>query len=92
MKKLTVFYLKNCPYCRKAMTAVNELYSENPAFEKVDLNWIEETADPETADKYDYYRVPSIFCADSKLYECDPAHGYAEIKQEFERALKFALE
>ena len=90
--KLTVFYLDGCPYCRKAREAVLELKSENPSFEKVDIKWIEENANPEIADAYDYYRVPSIFSGDEKLYECSPGADYSEIKQQFERAMQSASE
>lgn len=91
MQKLTVFYLKSCPYCRKAFDALKELTSEDPRLGGVDLEWIEESESPEIADRYDYYRVPSIFCGDEKLYECDPKHDYSEIKMQFERALRSAL-
>ena len=39
MKKLTVFYLENCPYCVKAQKALKELKAENPAYEKADIQW-----------------------------------------------------
>ena len=64
MKELKIYYLEGCPYCRKAMTALEELKAENPEFDKVGIEWIEETRSPEIADKFDYYRVPSIFCGD----------------------------
>ena len=64
MKELKIFYLEGCPYCRKAMTALEELKAETPEFDKVGIEWIEETRSPEIADKFDYYRVPSIFCGD----------------------------
>ena len=92
MKKLKIFYLENCPYCRKATAALKELKAENPDFEKVDLEWIEEANHPEIADQYDYYRVPSIFCGDEKLYECSPGHDYDEIKRQLGNALKSAAE
>lgn len=92
MKKLTVFYLKTCPYCRKAFDAVKELLAEEPHYGDADMEWIEESENPEIADRYDYYRVPSIFCGDEKLYECDPKDDYSEIRLQFEKALKLAAE
>ncbi len=90
MKKLTVFYLKSCPYCAKAADALKELTSEEPAFEAVETEWIEESENPGKADSYDYYRVPSVFCGGEKLYECSPADDYAAIKRNFRLALEFA--
>ena len=90
MKKLTIFYLEDCPYCRKAEDALKELKSENSGYEKVEIQWIEESRRPEIADKYNYYYVPCIFCGSEKLYECSPADNYSEIKKQFESALKAA--
>ncbi len=92
MKKLTVFHLDGCPYCRKAREAVRDLVSGNPAFAAVEIEWIEESVHPEIADKYDYYRVPSIYCGGEKLYECSPKDDGAEIRRRFEQALKLASE
>lgn len=90
MKELKIFYLESCPYCRKAMDAVQELKRESSDYEKVNIKWIEETIHPEIADNYDYYRVPSIFFGEEKLYECSPRDDYKEIKQQVGNALKIA--
>lgn len=92
MKKLTVFYLTHCPYCRKAKEALRELKEQVPGYADVEIEWIEESEHPEIADRYDYYRVPSVFCEGKKLYECSPAHGYDEIRQRFGDALRTAME
>ncbi len=92
MNKLTVFYLEGCPYCRMGRRAAEELQSENPAYGAVAIDWIEETVHPEISDRYDYYRVPAIFCGEEKLYECSPLDGYEKIRQQFEHALKTASE
>lgn len=92
MKELKIFYLENCPYCRKAMAALKELKTENPDFEMVGIEWIEETRFPEIADRFDYYRVPSIYSGDDKLYECRPGDDYDEIKRRIENALTTAME
>ncbi len=92
MKKLRIFYLESCPYCIKAADALKELKTENPDFEKVETEWIEESRSPETADNYNYYYVPSIFCDDVKLYECSPGEDYSEIKRRFAAAFRAAAE
>ena len=91
MEKLTVFYLENCPYCRGARRAVEALLAENPALREAELEWIEESRCPDVADRYDYYRVPSVFRGREKLYECSPADDYEAIKAAFGRAMSAAI-
>ena len=90
MEKLTIFYLEGCPYCRNAMRAVKELEAEL-GFDADRLEWIEERKNAVLADRYDYYRVPSVFWGERKLYECSPADDYDAIKQNLKRAFAQAL-
>ena len=90
MEKLTIFYLEGCPYCRNAMRAVKELEAEL-GFDADRLEWIEERRNAALADRYDYYRVPSVFWGERKLYECSPADDYDAIKQNLKRAFAQAL-
>ena len=91
MPNVTVFYLKDCPYCVKAKRAVRELLKEEPRFGAIEQTWIEERERPEIAERYDYYYVPSVYCGETKLYECDPAEGYGEIKSHIRDAFEAAL-
>ena len=90
MEKLTIFYLEGCPYCRNAMRAVKELEAEL-GFDADRLEWVEERKNATLADRYDYYRVPSVFWGERKLYECSPADDYDAIKQNLKRAFAQAL-
>ncbi len=90
MEKLTIFYLEGCPYCRSAMRAVKELEAEL-GFDADRLEWVEERKNAALADRYDYYRVPSVFWGERKLYECSPADDYDAIKQNLKRAFAQAL-
>ena len=90
MEKLTIFYLEGCPYCRNAMRAVKELEAEL-GFDADRLEWVEERKNAALADRYDYYRVPSVFSGERKLYECSPADDYDAIKQNLKRAFAQAL-
>lgn len=92
MKPLTVMYLENCPYCRKARKAVDALIGENPEFRSVPLTWIEESEQPALADSYDYWRVPSVFMGEEKLFEADPADTYDSLKEAFFQAFRTALD
>lgn len=91
MKKITAFLLTGCPYCRNGLKAYDELCKEHPEYKDISIDWIYEDKEPELADKYDYYRVPSLFFGDEKLYECEPGQDYDEIRENFEQVLQAAL-
>ena len=81
MKKLTLFYLTHCPYCKNADKAIASLIEENPKYKEIVIDRIEESKNPEIANGYDYYYVPTIFCEKSKLYEAHPGESYGECKE-----------
>jgi len=87
MKTLKLFYLTHCPYCRNARKALEELRSENSDYESVAIDWIEESEQPEIADKYDYYHVPAVFDGDKKLYEANPGESYDDCKAQLKEIL-----
>lgn len=61
MKDVLMFYLDDCGYCRNARLALDELFAETPAYRDLKITKIEESREPELADRYDYYAVPSFF-------------------------------
>lgn len=79
--KLTVFVLPGCPYCAQARELIAELRAENPAYAAIELDVIDESAESALADRYDYYRVPSFFIGEEKLYEASPLWSRAEAKR-----------
>lgn len=91
MKEIEIFYLSGCPYCMNARRAVEELCAENPAYTAIKLNWIEENAQPELAEKRDYYHVPTLFFGDEKLYEARPIHSFGVIKSHIREAFDRVL-
>ena len=91
-KKLTILHLDNCPYCRKARRALDELCEENTAYRAVTVEWIEDERESEAASRYtDYYYVPTIYAGADKLYEARPGDDYETIKAEVRKALEAAL-
>ena len=92
MKKLTMFYLENCPYCRNAQAALAALRELDPAYGQVEIEMIEESRQPELADQYDYYSVPTIYAGDRKLYEAKLFDSFDVIKDNLQAALDLALE
>ena len=91
-KKLTILHLDNCPYCRKARQALDELQAENAAYRGVAVEWIEEQRQSDAAGRYtDYYYVPTIYAGDKKLYEAHPGDDYETIRAAVKRALEAVL-
>ncbi len=91
MQKLTLFYLENCPYCRKALRALEALAAEKPEYAAAEIERVEESRSPEVAARYDYYYVPTVFLGGRKLWECSPADDYGAIYGSLRAALDEAL-
>ena len=91
MRVLTMFYLDDCGYCAKARRALEELYAENPEYREIPIHMIEESMEPELADQYDYYAVPSFFDGKKKLFEAHLFMSYENIRDEIGRVLDYAL-
>ena len=68
MKPLTIFILKRCPYCKKAIKIIEKLQSESK-YEGINIVYVDEIQEKELADSFDYYYVPSFFVGNTKLYE-----------------------
>ena len=92
MKEITMFYLESCPYCKKAAKAIEELQAENERYRAIPIRRIEESQDPETAEKYDYWSVPSMFVSGEKLYEATMWQDYEEIRDNIKRVFDTVLE
>ena len=91
MKALTMFYLDDCGYCAKARRALEELYAEKPEYREIPIHMIEESMEPELADQYDYYAVPSFFDGKKKLFEAHLFMSYENIRDEIRRVLDYSL-
>lgn len=91
MKPITMFYRDDCGYCLKAHRALDELMEEIPGARALSFTRIEETREPELADRYDYYAVPTFYVGDDKLFEAHIGMSYEDIKAEVRRVLEAAL-
>ena len=91
MKEVLMFYLESCGYCDKARRALDELFEENPAYRQVPLTRIEESREPELADRYDYYAVPTFFVDGKKIFEARLFMSFEDIKAGAKAALDAAL-
>lgn len=86
-KKLTILHLTGCPYCQKARKALSELENENEAYRAVNVEWIEETEQPERVEAFDYYYVPTLYAGETKIYEANPGDDYETIRANVRKAL-----
>ncbi len=69
MKPVKLFYLRNCPFCRKAMQYIDEARQRCPELRDIEIEMIEESEHPEIADRYDYYYVPTFYVDGVKVHE-----------------------
>lgn len=69
MQPVKLFYLKNCPFCRKALRYIDEAKAADPALAAVTIEMIEESEQPEVADMFDYYYVPTFYVGGVKVHE-----------------------
>ena len=86
MKNVEMFYLKNCPYCKKAMNYLDELKSSDIRFKNIHITMIEESEQKELADSKDYYYVPTFYVDGKKVFEGAPD------KSDIQKVLDLALE
>ncbi len=66
---MKLFILENCVHCMRARKWLQELCSEYPQYQVIEVEVIDENINSEIADKYDYYYVPTIFYNQQKLHE-----------------------
>ena len=69
MKKIQLLILKSCPFCIQALDWQNKIINENPKFNDIPIETIDEGEQPELADSYDYYYVPTYYVDGIKLHE-----------------------
>ncbi len=86
MKPVKLFYLKTCPFCKKALRYIEEAKKAHPELAPVQIEMIEESEEPDVADQYDYYYVPTFYVDGVKVHE---GGIYPE---EVEQVLRRALE
>ena len=86
MKPVTLFYQPRCPFCKKALRYIDEARAAHPELSAVGIEMIEESEQPEVADAFDYYYVPTFYVDGVKVHE---GGIYAE---EVEKILRSALE
>lgn len=69
MKNLTLFIQPMCPFCKKALAYIDELKKEDPKYNAIQIEIVDELIDVERADSFDYYYVPTFYDGDKKIHE-----------------------
>lgn len=69
MKEILYFLQRTCPYCIKANQLLQEAFKQHPEYRNIPLRIVDELADPQFADQYDYYYVPTFYVGNEKVHE-----------------------
>jgi thioredoxin 1 len=73
MKKILMFTMERCPYCKKARSFMEELFDKYPEYKELDIEIIDEVEQPDIANQYDYYYVPTYYLDGEKFHEGVPS-------------------
>jgi len=68
MKTIQLFYLKDCPFCKRALRFIENLKRQD-MYKPIEIELIEESELPELADQFDYYYVPTFYIDGEKIHE-----------------------
>ena len=69
MKEVKLFYLRECPFCKKAFRYIDETKAQHHELAQVEIELIEESEQADVANSYDYYYVPTFYVAGKKVHE-----------------------
>lgn len=69
MKEIKMFMFEGCPHCRKASDLIKSLIAVEPKYSDIPFVMIDERLQPEVADKYDYFYVPTFYVGEKKVHE-----------------------
>jgi thioredoxin 1 len=78
MKKILMFTMESCPYCQNARRWMKEILAAQPAYKNIEIEIIDELEQPELADTYDYYYVPTYYVDGVKVHEGVPTRAIVE--------------
>ena len=85
MKKITMFTMESCPYCKNARKWMNQILESDVKYREIPLTIIDEIKEPDIAAKFDYYYVPTYYINEDKVHE--GAASFDIVKRVFDEAL-----
>jgi Thioredoxin domain-containing protein len=86
MKPVFMFITDWCPYCKQALSFMEDLKKINPEYANLEVKIIDEERQPEIAKQYDYYYVPTYYVDGVKIHEGVPSKDV--VRNVFEKASK----
>lgn len=69
MKPVLMFMQRTCPHCRRAFVWMDETKAEHPEYDALEITMIDEREEPELANRYDYYYVPTYYVGEQRVHE-----------------------
>ena len=69
MKPITLFTLKYCGYCRRALQLIEAVQAGHAELSQVPIHIIDEGEQRELARQYDYFFVPTFYIDGVKIHE-----------------------
>ena len=84
MTDILMFMMSSCPYCKKAEKYMAALMKD-PKYADLQIARVDENKEPEVADMYDYFYVPTYYIKGEKVFE--GAATEADVKRVFDLAL-----
>ena len=85
MKKILMFTMASCPYCKRARSWMEEILGSDDKYKKIPITIIDENEHPEISAKYDYTFVPTYYMDGEKVH--DGAASFEIVKKIFDAAL-----
>lgn len=86
MKPVIMFVTEWCPYCKKALSWMDDIKKQNPEYGDIEIKIIDEELQPHIAKQYTYYYVPTYYVDGVKVHEGAASRNI--VSKVFEMALK----
>jgi glutaredoxin len=84
MKDVVVFVTAWCPYCKRALSLIDKVRSEDDRYRDIEITVIDEEKEKQYADQFDYYQVPTFYVGGQKVHE--GAADLESIRNVFQKA------
>ncbi|HAL74360.1 MAG TPA: thioredoxin family protein [Clostridiales bacterium] len=68
-KKVTIFVLKYCGFCRTALRYLENVLEEHPEYRQLEIEQVDEAIERERARAHDYFYVPTFYIGQRKVHE-----------------------
>ena len=84
MKPVKLFYLRSCPFCKKALRYIDEARAAHPELAAVGIELIEESEQPAVADAFDAFAASGADLYEDCVYDTVFSEEYGvAVKQVF---------